>query len=161
MNAYLEYIKGVLQNSINLTTDASDILIVWRLRKIVPRWKVLLFVIPGMRTDYVTLPDVIGLYWAHWDVIMPSVPYTDKWGTAGERKHLAPHKLEIITRLWKVWKLKCGNILMQHWIISHIWYKETEGPIMIVYVINRKCEWPFESSDIERSSTSTVGQGVI
>jgi hypothetical protein len=62
MNACLEYIKGVLQNSINLTTDASDILIVWHLRIIVPRWKVLLFVIPGMRTDYVTLPDVTGLY---------------------------------------------------------------------------------------------------
>jgi hypothetical protein len=53
------------RNSINLTTDASDILLVWHLRKIVPRLKVLLLVIPCMRTDSVSLPDVIWLCLAH------------------------------------------------------------------------------------------------
>jgi hypothetical protein len=108
--------KGVLQNSINLTTDASDILIVWYLRKIVPRLKVMLLVIPSMHTDCVTLPDGIGPYWAHWAVIMPSVPYTDTWGTAGRKKHVTlmiPHNLKIIMRLercesWRVATSLCN-----------------------------------------------------
>jgi len=32
---------------------------------------------------------------------------------------------------------------------------------MIVYGINGKCEWPFEATDIERASMSTVGQGIV
>jgi len=32
---------------------------------------------------------------------------------------------------------------------------------MIAYGINRKCEWPFEATDIESASISTDGQGIV
>jgi hypothetical protein len=51
----------------------------------------------------------------------------------------------------KMAKPKCGYGFTQHWIVNYLWYKETEGPITIIYGIKWKYEGPFQATDIERA----------
>ena len=46
-------------------------------------------------------------------------------------------------------------------VISYLWCKEIDGPVMITYGIKWKCEGPFEATDIERAQIITTGQGVV
>jgi len=38
---------------------------------------------------------------------------------------------------------------MHHRIISSLWYKETEGPVTIIYDIKLKCQGASQVTDIE------------
>ena len=58
-------------------------------------------------------------------------------------------------------KAKCGYGFMQHWINNDLGYKESEGPIVIVYGMKWKCEGPPEATDIEITYTSQTGQGPV
>jgi hypothetical protein len=78
---------------------------------------------------------------------------------AGKKKHLIltiAQKLEIILGLEMWRKLKKGYGFIQYWIINHSWYKEMEGPVLIVYGIKKKCEGPFQVTDIETTKISAV-----
>jgi hypothetical protein len=42
-----------------------------------------------------------------------------------------------------------GHGFIRHWIANCVQYKETEGPITVVYGIKFKCEESFQASDIQ------------
>ena len=66
-----------------------EILVVWQLRKIVPRTKVLPSITSGMYAYSMTLYCVTCIFWDPFAVIITSKdPKKGKQGTAGERKHV-------------------------------------------------------------------------
>ena len=65
------HIKMILQpNSFYPATDASEILIVWHLRKIAPRLEALLSVTSGVLADSVTISS---LMWTYCAVVMAPI----------------------------------------------------------------------------------------
>jgi len=56
---------------------------------------------------------------------------------------------------------KCGCGFLQYWINNDLWYKESEGPIMIVYGIKWKCEGPQQATDIEVAYSSQTVQRAV
>jgi hypothetical protein len=68
-------------------------------------------------------------------------------------------------KLKKIRRLEGGECrsygFIQHLIFNYIWYKETEGPVMIIYVIKQKCEGPFQVADTERAQINTIVHKVL
>ena len=83
-------------------------------------------------------------------------PTVGKQGSVGKRKHNMNSSSDTWNNL-EAQELQCDYGSMQHRMISHLQYKETEELVTVLYGIKWQCEGPFKVIYIETS----VWQGAL
>lgn len=135
--------SDVQENSFN-----PALLMIWHLRKVVPRPEVLSTITSNAFTDSVTLCRVILSFlnpFSYYNALKGSK--VRKQSTVGKRKHITvmiPLNCGIIMRFkngkkWREVMASCSVGLS-----TVLWYIEMGGSVMVIYGISWKCKGPFQ-----------------